>query len=169
VVVHVSVPPVALAPGATQVTVKVCAFDSPPPLEVTTVILKPPTVCKSLARISAVSCVLFTNAVVRAPPAKCTSDLFLTKSVPFTVSVNAPLLKGLLVGEILVVVGVGALPSELDEFDAVHRENPSRPNALMVSAVASTVPPRFVQVDPLFVDLYNSSVPSDWLFSSLSS
>src|SRR2546425_1086129 len=90
-------------------TVNCCALEVPPPgAGFVTVMLKVPAVVRSLAGMEAVSWVLLANAVVRAEPAKFTTE-FVTKFVPLTVSVKAPSPTFLLVGEMLVVVGAGLL------------------------------------------------------------
>src|SRR6266568_5014534 len=97
-------------------TVKVCAFDIPPPgVGLNTVMLNVPAVVRSLARIVAVTCVELTKLVVRFEPANCTTDVD-TKFVPFTVSVNvAPTI--LFVGEMLVVVGRGLITVKVWALD----------------------------------------------------
>src|SRR5438876_1986368 len=95
--------------GVALFTVNTCALDVPPPgAGFVTVMLKVPAVVRSLAGMEAVSWVLLANAVVRAEPAKFTTE-FVTKFVPLTVSVKAPSPTFLLVGEMLVVVGAGLL------------------------------------------------------------
>ena len=94
-------------------TVKVCAFDVPPPgVGFTTVMLNVPPVVRSLAGIEAVTCVELTNVVVRGEPLKFTTDVE-TKLVPFTVMVKAASPTFLLVGEMLLRVGVGLLTVKL--------------------------------------------------------
>ncbi len=86
-------------------TVKVTAFDVPPP-GLVTVTLKLPAVAMSEARMAAVSCVALTVVVVRALPLKLTVEP-LTKFVPFTVKVNPAPPAMALVGEMLLIVGAG--------------------------------------------------------------
>ena len=75
-----------------RVTENVCAFDSPPPgAGLKTVIGKLPAVVTSPAGIAAVSWVELTNVVVRFKPSNRTTEPEM-KLVPFTVSVNAPLI-----------------------------------------------------------------------------
>jgi hypothetical protein len=88
-------------------TVKVWAFDVPPPGEgLVTVMGNPPAVVRSLAGTVAVNCVLLTQVVVRAAPAQFTTEACV-KFVPFTVKVNCAPPTFPLVGEMLVVVGAG--------------------------------------------------------------
>jgi hypothetical protein len=68
-------------------TVNATAFDTPPPGFVTVIAFQPAE-ATSAAVIDAVNCVALTNVVVRALPLKLTVAP-LTKSAPFTVSVNA--------------------------------------------------------------------------------
>src|SRR6266699_156094 len=98
-------------------TVKVCAFDIPPPgVGLNTVMLNVPAVVRSVAGIETVNCVELTTVVVLAEPANCTTDVD-TKSVPFTVSVNAAAPTILFVGEMLVVVGTGLFTVRTCAFD----------------------------------------------------
>ena len=100
-----------------MLTVKVCAFDVPPPgVGFTTVRLNMPPVVRSLAGIEAVTCVELTNVVVRGEPLKFTIDVE-TKLVPFTVMVKAASPTFLLVGEMLVVVGTGLFTVRTCGFD----------------------------------------------------
>src|SRR5690242_13631372 len=85
-------------------TMKLTAFDIPPP-GLVTVTLKLPAVAMSKARRAAVSCVALTKVVERPLPLKLTAAP-LTKYVPFTVKVNAAPPAIALVGEMLVIVGV---------------------------------------------------------------
>jgi hypothetical protein len=69
--------------------------------------------------MAAISFVALTNVVVRAPPFHCTTEL-LTKFVPLTVSVSAPVPALTVVGEMDVSVGTGfgaALILKLIAFD----------------------------------------------------
>ena len=66
-------------------------------------------VAMAAAGIAAVNCVTLTNVVVRATPAKFTTELA-TKFVPFTVRVKAAPVATALVGEIVVIAGVGLDP-----------------------------------------------------------
>ena len=91
--------------GTGLLTVRVCAFDVPPPgAGFVTVVGNVPAEAISAALIEAVTWVELTNVVVRAEPLKLTTE-FETKFVPFTVSVNAATPAVTLVGEMLVVVG----------------------------------------------------------------
>ena len=91
--------------GTGLLTVRVCAFDVPPPgAGFVTVIGNVPAEAISAALIEAVTWVELTNVVVRAEPLKFTTE-FETKFVPFAVSVNAAAPAVTLVGEMLVVVG----------------------------------------------------------------
>ena len=74
--------------GTGLFTVKVRAFDVPPPgAGLNTVILNVPAVFKSLARMVAVSSLSLTKVVVRFEPSNLTTDPDI-KFVPFTVIVN---------------------------------------------------------------------------------
>jgi len=84
-------------------TVKLTAFDLPPP-GLVTVTLKLPAVAISEAGIAAVSCVALTNVVATAVPLKLTVEP-LTKFVPFTVKMKAGPPAMALVGEMVVIVG----------------------------------------------------------------
>jgi len=68
--------------------------------------------------MEAVTCVELTKVVVRADPAKFTTEL-LTKFVPLTVSVNAASPTFTLEGEMLVVVGAGLLTVSVPGVAAV--------------------------------------------------
>jgi hypothetical protein len=96
-----------------RVTENVCALEVPPPgAGLKTVIGKSPNVVRSLAGIAAVSCVELTNVVDRSEPLNRTTETPPeTKPVPLTVSVKAALFRGLLAGEMLVVVGTGFVVS----------------------------------------------------------
>jgi len=95
--------------GTRLLTVKVCAFDVPPPgVALRTVIEKVPAEVTSEAGIDAVSWVVLTKVVVRFDPLKRTVDPE-TKLVPLTVSVKIASPAFLDVGEILVVAGTGLL------------------------------------------------------------
>src|ERR1700674_855151 len=61
-------------------------------------------VVMAAAGIAAVNCAALTNVVVRAAPAKFTTEPA-TKFVPFTVKVKAAPPVAVLVGEIVVIVG----------------------------------------------------------------
>src|ERR1035437_2072962 len=95
--------------GTRLLTVKLCGFDVPPPgVGLNTVILNVPPTVRSLAGIVAVNRVALTKVVVRAEPAKFTTDPD-TKLVPLTVMMNCASPTFLLVGEMLVVVGTRLL------------------------------------------------------------
>lgn len=95
-----------------RVTENVCAFEVPPPgAELKTVIGKVPVVVRSPDGIVALSCVELTKVVVLSTPLKRTVDTPETKPVPLTVKAKVPLFWGLLVGEMLVVVGIGLVVS----------------------------------------------------------
>jgi hypothetical protein len=103
--------------GTGLFTVNVCAFEMPPPgAGFVTVILNVPAVVRSLAGIVAVNLMLLTNVVVRADPAKLTTDAE-TKFVPFTVSVRVAAPAVALTGEMLVVVGTGLFTVKVCAFD----------------------------------------------------
>jgi 3,4-dihydroxy-2-butanone 4-phosphate synthase len=93
--------------GTGLFTVKVTAFDVPPPgAGFVTVTGGVPAEARSLAKIAAVICVALTNVVVLVVPLKFTTDVF-TKLVPFTVNVNAPEPSVALGGDSVVTVGTG--------------------------------------------------------------
>lgn len=95
--------------GAGLLTVKVCAFEVPPPgAGLETVMLNVPAPVKSDDGIEAVNCVELTKVVVRAPTAKLTTEVD-TKLVPLTVIVKVLSPTIFDVGEIEVVVGAGLL------------------------------------------------------------
>jgi hypothetical protein len=103
--------------GAGLFTVRVCAFDVPPPgAGFVTVMLKVPAVVRSVAGMDAVTCVALTKVVVREEPSKLTTEA-VTKLVPFTVSVNPASPTFLLVGKILVVVGTGLFTVNVCAFE----------------------------------------------------
>jgi hypothetical protein len=124
--VSVNAPEPATTPvGESEVNVGVGLFTRnagplavpPPGVGFVTVIGNDPAaVLMSLAKIAAVSCVAFTNVVVRAVPLKFTTDEA-RKPVPFTVSVSAPEPIIALVGEIVVTVGAGLFTLNVTEFD----------------------------------------------------
>jgi hypothetical protein len=99
---------------------KFTEFEVPPPgVGLVTVIAGVPTVVTSVAKIVAVNCVAFTNAVVLGLPPKLTVDVE-TKFVPFTVNVNPPEFAVTPVGESEVIVGTGfaaAVTLKFTEFD----------------------------------------------------
>ena len=75
--------------GTRLLTVNVCALEVPPPgAGFVTVMLNVPAVVKSLAGMEAVTWVALTKLVVRGEPLKFTTE-FVTKLVPFTVSVKS--------------------------------------------------------------------------------
>ena len=93
--------------GTGLFTVRTWALDVPPPgVPLVTVILKVPLVVRSDARMEAVSWVVETKVVVRASPAKLTTEVGI-KFVPFTVNVKVASPAFLEVGETEVVVGTG--------------------------------------------------------------
>lgn len=103
--------------GATLFAVNTCALEVPPPgAGFITVMLNVPAVVRSLAGMEAVTCVELTKVVVRAEPAKFTTEL-LMKFVPFTVKVKAASPTFLLVGKMLVVVGRGLLTVNVCALD----------------------------------------------------
>src|SRR4030095_15012844 len=85
--------------------VKVSALEVPPP-GFTTLTCAVPAVAMSLAGIAAVSCVPFTNVVLRAAPFHCTTEPE-TKLLPLTVSVNAGPPAVALLGDRVVRLGAG--------------------------------------------------------------
>jgi hypothetical protein len=76
-----------------------------------------PAEAMSAVAIAAVTCVPLTNVVVRLDPFTCTTEP-LTKFVPFTVIVKAPLPAVTLLGEILDSDGTGLLTARLAVADA---------------------------------------------------
>jgi hypothetical protein len=110
-VTTVPAPPVAgvklAIVGAGASTVKVKPVEVPPPgAGLVTVTAYVPVVATALAGTTAVSCVGDTNVVVRAVPLRSTPAP-LTKPVPFTVRVTAPLPATTVAGAKLVMVGDG--------------------------------------------------------------
>jgi hypothetical protein len=96
--------------GLVAVMVNVKGSEVPPPGEgLVAVTAAVPAVAMAAAGIAAVNCVALTNVVVRATPAKFTTELA-TKFVPFTVRVKAAPVATALVGEVVVIVGVGLDP-----------------------------------------------------------
>ncbi len=89
--------------GTGLFTMKLTAFDVPPP-GLLTVTLTLPTVAMSEARMAAVTCVALTKVVTRALPPKLTTE-FATKFVPFTVKSNPAPPAVALVGEMVVMLG----------------------------------------------------------------
>src|SRR5712692_3991981 len=87
--------------------VKLTGFEAPPLgaglVTVTAVI---PAVVMAAAGIAAVNCAALTNVVVRATPAKFTTEP-ITKFEPFTVRVKAAPPLSALFGEIVVIAGMG--------------------------------------------------------------
>src|SRR5579863_10027363 len=73
-------------------------------------------VVMSASRIAAVNCVALTNVVTFATPLKFTTELE-TNPVPFTVSVNAPELTMLPVGNSDVSVGAGLFTANVTAFE----------------------------------------------------
>jgi len=94
--------------GAGLTMVKGTAFEVPPPgAGLVTVTAAVPAEANAAAGMAAVNCVELTKAVVRAAPAKLTTDAEM-KFVPLTVSATSALLPATaLVGEITVIVGRG--------------------------------------------------------------
>jgi hypothetical protein len=112
-------PPVAALFGEMEVidgtglptVVKFTVFEVPPPgAGFVTVTATIPAAAMAAAGMVAVNCVELTNVVVRAIPAKLTTETE-TKFVPLTVSVKPDALPATaLVGEIVAIVGVGFDP-----------------------------------------------------------
>jgi hypothetical protein len=98
-----------LSVGTGLFTEKVRAALVPPPgAPLTTVMERLPGEATSLAGIAAVSWVLLTNVVVRLDPFTCTIDP-LTKLLPLTVNVKAPLPAVAALGDKLASDGPGLL------------------------------------------------------------
>src|ERR1700687_1909081 len=103
--------------GAGLLTVKLLAADVPPPgVGLVTVTPNIPAAAISGAVINAVTCVAFTNIVVRAFPWKSTVAP-LTNPVPLTVSVNPAPPAVVLFGESVVIVGIGLVTAKFIVFD----------------------------------------------------
>ena len=103
-------------------TVKVTAFEAPPPgVGLATVTGSDPAVATSVARMAAISLVALTKVVVLAIPLKLTTEL-LMKLDPLTVNVSAPDPATTVAGSSVVMAGTGLL-------------------AVMVSVAAFEVPP----------------------------
>src|SRR5882762_5707566 len=105
---------------------KFTGFEVPPPgAGLFTVTAAVPAEAMAAAGIAAVSCVEPTNVVVRAVPAKLTTEAE-TKFVPLTVSVKpAALPATVLVGEMVVIVGTG-LPPPIEAVPPPHPARDSR-------------------------------------------
>ena len=102
-----------LSVGAGLLTVKLTAFELPPPgVGLKMVISKVPPLATSAAVICAVASVLSTTLVVRLLPLNLTVAP-LTKLVPVTVRVKAPLPAVVVVGLMLLSVGAGLLTVKL--------------------------------------------------------
>jgi len=115
-------------------TVKVCAFEVPPPgAGFTTVTEFVPAFAMSVLVIVAVSCAAETKTVDLATPFQSTVDEA-TKFVPFTVSVKSELPAVVEVGVIEVVVGTGFVIVKVSEFDVP-------PPGVGFTTVTETVPP----------------------------
>jgi hypothetical protein len=98
-------------------TKNVWEFEIPPPGKgFDTVTEMSFAVWTSAAVIAAVNLVALTNVVARALPCHWTTEL-LTKLVPFTVSVNAPVPALVVVGDIDVIFGNGLFTVNVTEFD----------------------------------------------------
>jgi hypothetical protein len=130
VIVNAGVPAIALfgtsepSDGTGVVTVKVTAFDVPPPgVGFTTLTKSRFAVRISAAVIAAVSVVAFTNVVTRGLPFHCTTEL-LMKLLPVTVNVNPaePALNEF--GEIEVIVGAGFVVLEIVKFSELDEPPP---------------------------------------------
>jgi hypothetical protein len=103
--------------GTGFVTVKFVAEEVPPPgAGFVTVTLNVPADAIAGAVIVAVNCVALTNVVVAAVPLKFTTEEE-TKPVPFTVSVKAALPSKAVVGEMVVIAGVGFVMVKVAEAD----------------------------------------------------
>ena len=99
--------------GGGLVTAKLTATEVPPPgAGFVTVTGTFPTAVRSDASIGAVIWLEFTNVVAFVTPLKLTVEPF-TKPLPFTVSVNPPLLTTALEGESVVTEGAGLLTVKL--------------------------------------------------------
>jgi hypothetical protein len=90
------------------VIVKFIALDVPPDVGLGTVTANVPAEMMAAAGIAAVNCVVLTNVVVRAVPPKFTIEAA-TKLVPLIVNVKAAPPATALLGEAVVIVGVGLL------------------------------------------------------------
>jgi len=94
--------------------VKVIALEAPPPgAGLVTVTAGVPVEAMLAAGMAAVNCVELTKVVATADPPKLTTEAA-TKFVPLSVSVKAAPPAAVLLGEIVVIVGVG-----LDPLDVV--------------------------------------------------
>jgi hypothetical protein len=114
-------------------TSKFTVFEVPPPgAGLVTVTAAVPAEAMAVARMAAVNCAELTNVVVRAVPAKLTTEAE-TKFVPLTVSVKPDALPATaLVGEIDAIVGTGLLPSPVE---AVPPPHPARNNRITIPEI----------------------------------
>ena len=98
--------------------VKLTELEFPPPgAALNTVTVADPAEAMSVAGIDAVSCVLLTNAVVRALPFQRTVELAM-KPLPLTVNVNAAPPAAAAFGLTVVMAGAGLLIAKLKLFEA---------------------------------------------------
>jgi hypothetical protein len=120
--------------GAGLLTVNwVGAVDPPPGAGLATDMPKMPAVFVSPAGSTAVNLMVVTKVVVRSEPSNCTLDP-LTKFVPFTVSVTAPLPAVTEMGLMLSSVGVGFTTPKSEEFEVP-------PPGVGLTTVIANVPP----------------------------
>src|SRR5262249_28588171 len=96
---------VSVTVGATESTVRTCAFDVAPDCGLTTVIRKVPSRARSAPGTVARSWLLLTKLVARGAPFHCTTERR-TKSLPLTVSVRAGPPPLTAVGLKLLIAGV---------------------------------------------------------------
>ena len=116
-------------------TSKFTGFEVPPPgagLVTVTAAVSAEAMAVAVAGMAAVNCRELTNVVVRAVPAKLTTEAE-TKFVPLTVSVKPDALPATaLVGEIDAIVGTGLLPSPVE---AVPPPHPARNNRITIPEI----------------------------------
>ncbi len=78
---------------------------------------------RSLAGMDALSCVLFTNEVVRLEPFSRTTEVVM-KFVPLIVNVKAESPTDFIVGEMLVVVGTGCKDTDSPASKSLNDDRP---------------------------------------------
>ena len=124
--------------GTRLLMVKLAVFDAPPPgVGFVTCIGAVPAVAMSVAGTEAVSCVELTNVVVRLLPFQLTTDPD-TKLEPLTVRVKADPPAVALVGEIVLMAGVG-----FGGGGGGLEEPPPQPTQLAMRIPATTIRARY--------------------------
>jgi len=115
------------------VMVKFIALEMPPPCAaLVTVTVSVPVEAMAAAGMAAVNCVALTNVVLRTVPPKLTIEAA-TKFVPLIVSVKPAPPAMALLGEIVVIVGVGLVLT----VEVVPPPHPARNERLTIPKIAS--------------------------------